>query len=283
VIIDAHTHVWKTWPHEPPVPDRNSRASFANLLFEMDRSGVDKAVIVSARLPGNDDNNEYGASAVAAHPDRLLQMADIDSRWSAEYHTPQAADRLERLVERYAPAGVSHYLRSDNDGWLTSEEGRAFFAVADRHRLIVSVAATPAWLGDLRLVASACPSAVVLLNHLAGVMLWPEGEDAGLALALEGEDVPNLLVKVSGYYYGHARPWDYPYRDRARIVRTFFEKWGPRRMVWGSDFPGVLAHMSYRQSLEVLREHGPSPDSERDRVLGETMQLVLEERGWGQP
>jgi L-fuconolactonase len=281
VIIDSHTHVWQTWPHEPRVPDPTTRASFANLLFEMDSSGVDKAVIVSARLPGSDDNNDYGAGAVAAHPDRFLQLVDLDSRWSAEYHRPGAAARLERVVARYAPVGVSHYLGADNDGWLASEEGRAFFDVADQHRLIVSVAATPVWLSDLRLIAGAFPSVVVLLNHLAGVTLWPDGEDAGLALVLEGQDVPNLLVKVSGYYYGHPRPWDYPYRDRIKIVRAFYEKWGPRRMIWGSDFPGVLAHMSYRQSLEVLREHPPVPGADLNGVLGETMGLVLRERQLG--
>jgi predicted TIM-barrel fold metal-dependent hydrolase len=280
VIIDAHTHIWRRWPHEPKVPDQETRASVANLLFEMDRSGVDKAVIVSARLPGSSDNNAYGAAAVAAHPDRFVQFVDVDSRWSSDYHTPGAATRLERVAERYAPAGVSHYLRPDNDGWLTSEGGRAFFGVAEERRLIVSVGATPAWLRDLSIMAGAFPASIVLVNHLAGVTLWPEGEDEGLAVALAAESVPNLLVKVSGFYYGHQRPWDYPYVDRAKIVRAFYDKWGPERMVWGSDFPAVLTHMSYRQSLELVREHAPVPGPELKGVLGETMWWALNRRGW---
>jgi L-fuconolactonase len=281
VIIDSHVHVWGTWPHEPMVPDEQSRASFGNLLFEMDRSGVDKAMIVCARLPGNEDNNDYGGRAVAAHPDRFVQIVDVDSRWSPEYHTPDAAGRLERAVERYQPAGVSHYLRQDNDGWLTSAEGEAFFAVAGKHRLIVSVGATPAWLHDLQVVAGAFPTVVVLVNHLAGVTWWPGGEDAGLAM-VPNLPVPNLLVKVSGYYYGHPRPWDYPYVDRSRVIRAFYENWGPGRMVWGSDYPAALAHISYRQSLEVLREHGPVPEAELPAVLGERLQGVLGERGSAQ-
>ena len=279
MIVDSHTHVWRRWPHEPEVPDPQSRASVGNLLFEMDRSGVDKAVIVSAQLPGSSDNNDYGARAVAAHPDRFVQLVDVDSRWSADYHKPGAAARLRRVVERYAPVGVSHYLRPDNDGWLTSEEGNAFFGVAGEHGLIVSFGATPGWLQDLSTVAGAFQSAVVLVNHLAGVTLWPGGEDAGLALALRAKDVPNLLVKVSGFYYGHHRPWDYPYSDRAKIVRAFYDKWGPERMVWGSDFPAVLTHMSYRQSLELVREHAPVPGPELPGVLGETLWRVLDGRG----
>ncbi len=216
---------------------------------------------------------------MADHPDRFVQLVDFDSRWSGDYHKPGAAARLHRVVERYAPAGVSHYLRPDNDGWLTSEEGLALFGVAEEHGLILSLGATPGWLQDLSTVAGAFPSAVVLVNHLAGVTLWPGGEDAGLALALGTKGAPNLLVKVSGFYYGHQRPWDYPYSDRAKIVQAFYEKWGPERMVWGSDFPAVLTHMSYRQSLELVREHAPVPGPEVQGVLGETLWRVLDGRG----
>jgi hypothetical protein len=48
-------------------------------------------------------------------------IVDVDSRWSTDYHKPGAAARLQRVVERYAPGGVSHYLRRENDGCLTLE------------------------------------------------------------------------------------------------------------------------------------------------------------------
>ena len=45
-IIDSHTHAWQYWPYEPPVPDHESRGKVEQLLWEMDRVGVDKAVLV---------------------------------------------------------------------------------------------------------------------------------------------------------------------------------------------------------------------------------------------
>jgi hypothetical protein len=35
MIVDAPTHVWRRWPHEPEVPDPQSRASVGNVSFEM--------------------------------------------------------------------------------------------------------------------------------------------------------------------------------------------------------------------------------------------------------
>ena len=69
MIIDCHTHAWAKWPYEPPVPDFESRGQVEQLLFEMDRCGVDKSVLVCARIEHNPDNNDYGAECVRAYPD----------------------------------------------------------------------------------------------------------------------------------------------------------------------------------------------------------------------
>lgn len=246
MIVDAHTHCWSR-------PD--------DLIQEMDAAGVDAAVVVSAALDGNRDNNEYVAAACSG---RLYQFVDVDSRWSQSYHVGRAVARLAAVCDRFSPAGVSHYLADHNDGWLVSAEGRAFFAEAGRRGLPVSLAARPAWLDDICEVAVAVP---VLLNHL-GL--------GGFEVVRQGARRENLIVKVSGYYYGSDRPWDYPFADRLELVRAFYETWGPHRMVWGSDYPACTPHISYRQSLEVLREHADFiAAADLPLVLGGTMSALL--------
>src|SRR5436853_39349 len=78
MLIDSHTHAWERWPYEPAVPDPESRGRAEQLLWEMDRCGVDKAVLVCARIDHNPGNNEYVADCVRKHPDRLIQFADVD-------------------------------------------------------------------------------------------------------------------------------------------------------------------------------------------------------------
>lgn len=280
MILDAHTHVWPRWPYRPDVPDSGSRGRAENLLYEMDAAGVDAALVVTARIENAADNNEYGSEVAAAHPNRLLQVADIDSRFGPDYHRPGAADRLRMTIDAFRPVGISHYLAPENDGWLLSEEGLAFLAVAEEADLLLSLAAPPAWYDDLREVARRFPRLVVLVNHLAVVMLHPGGVDEGLRLVLDREDLPNLLVKVSGYYYGHDRPWDYPYLDRLPLVRAFYDSWGPDRMVWSSDWPSLLPHHSYRQAVQLLRDHVDFLSAEElARIQGGTLEAILRERG----
>src|SRR5688572_10016939 len=94
MIIDSHCHAWRCWPYQPPVPDPETRGRIEQLIFEMDQNGVDRAVLVCARIDHNPDNNDYVAEHVRAHPDRLHQFADVDCSWWPTYHTPGAAARL---------------------------------------------------------------------------------------------------------------------------------------------------------------------------------------------
>src|SRR5262249_50848219 len=155
-------------------------------LHEMGAAGVDAAVIVSAGINGNPDNNDYVAAAVAAHPGRLHQLVDFDSRWTETYHTPGSAGRLEALVDRHTPLGISHYLGPDNDGWLDSDEARAVVAAAEARGLVIGLAAGPSWFDDICVIAQTTPSVPILLNHLALVMQHPDGTAAGLDAVKRG-------------------------------------------------------------------------------------------------
>jgi L-fuconolactonase len=279
MIVDAHTHIWPRWPYIPEVPDPLTRGSAENLLFELDRNGVDRALVVTARIERAADNVGYGADAASRHPDRLVHVADFDSRWSADYHRPGSADRLRSLIDEHRPAGISHYLAPATDDWLRSSDADAVFSLAAEHGMIVSLAAPSVWLDEVRMLARRHPSVPFLVNHLGVVMLHPGGIDEGLRLVLDEEHHQNLLVKVSGYYYGSERPWDYPYREGLAIVRAFSETWGVDRMVWASDWPSLLPHHSYRQALQVLREHADFlTPAEIDRIQGGTLAALLDAR-----
>ena len=134
MIIDSHCHAWTTWPYDTNVPDPTSRGTIEQLLFEMDKHGVDRAVLICARIDHNPDNNEYIAQAAQRHPDRIVQFPDVDSGWSPEYHTPGAVDRLRAAIDRWGIAGFTHYVGEQNDGWLIERRGHGVLRPRRRAR-----------------------------------------------------------------------------------------------------------------------------------------------------
>jgi L-fuconolactonase len=265
MIVDAHVHVWP----------RRAGGSARDLLREMGASGVAVAVAVSACVDGDRDNNDYGRQSVVAAPDRLRQLVDIDSRWTPTYHQPGATARLGELCDRLAPSGISHYLARDNDGWLLSTEAATMMAEIARRELFVSLAAPPAWFDDVVAIAATVPEVPFLLNHLALATVDPTPLECAQRMVRVGASVPNVIVKASGYYYGESAG-EYPNFDCIPILRTFYESWGPSRVVWASDYPAASTYMSYQQSLDVVRDHATFiAPSDLPDVLGGSMARVL--------
>jgi predicted TIM-barrel fold metal-dependent hydrolase len=280
MIIDAHCHAWPRWPYEPPVPDDEWRGRIEQLLFEMEQCGVQRAVIICAPINRNPENNEYIAEQVRRFPGRLVQFPDIDSRWTATYHTPGAAGRLAALVDRLPVGGISHYLKDDDDGsWLISDEGVRFFRVADDRNLIVSLACRPHQQAAICAIAERFPSVPILCNHLSRIGAREGPASADLKEVLASASRPNIYLKVSGFGYAARVGWEYPYADVLWTVRALYEQFGPRRMCWGSDYPVVRRYMTYRQSLEVFRTHCTFvPEADKAWILGGTMRQLLDAR-----
>jgi len=281
MIVDSHCHAWTTWPYDTSVPDPQHRGTIDRLLFEMDKEGVDKAVLICARIDHNPENNQYVYEAARRRPDRVIQFPDIDSGWSPEYHTPGAVDRLKAAIDHWGIAGFTHYVNEENDGWLTSDEGMAFFAAAAQADLIASIAAGGPWFADIRAVARAFPTLPILIHH-QGMARATDGPDSltlreVLACAAE----PNIVVKASGFYYGSPDWAEYPYPEQRAVFARIAAAFGPKRLAWGSDYPvSPWVACTFRQTLDIVRVHCADL-FEGDGlawVMGDTMDTLLRTR-----
>jgi L-fuconolactonase len=275
MIIDCHTHAWDYWPYEPAVPDPQSRSLVEQLLWQMDRNGVDVSVLVCARIEHNPNNNDYGADCARRYPDRIVQFADVDCSWTDTYHTPGAVDRLAEAAEKYNLKGYTHYLRDDYD-WFESDEGLSFFETTADLGLIASMALGVAWLPALRKLAGRFPSIPFLCHHMSGARAGETPPYDTLNEILKCSAVPNIHIKLSGFQYVSEVAWEYPHSDAMWIVRKLYENFGPERLCWASNYPPVALATTYQQSLEAVRTHcGFIAKEDMALILGGNMQRLL--------
>jgi L-fuconolactonase len=280
-IIDSHCHTWAVWPYSADVPDPESRGVVGQLLYEMKQNGVDEAVIVSAQIRHNPENNAYGAAQVARYPNRLHQFVDIDSFWSSTYHQPGAGDRLKQSAQKWTIKGFTHYVDAKDDGsWLCSEQGLQLFQTAADLKLIASIHCQAAQQPTIRFLAERFPSVPILCHHLGHVPA--EGPDSAAALSnmLASAALPNIYVKLSGFYYASVeKKWDFPFVKTHGILKAEYEYFG-RRMCWGSDYPVVRPFMTYRQTLEAFRTYCTFvADDDKAWILGGTLDQLLTNAG----
>jgi L-fuconolactonase len=280
-IIDSHCHTWAIWPYSTKVPDPESRGISRQLLYEMDQNGVDEAVIVSAQIRYNPENNAYGAEQVQQHPDRLHQFVDIDSFWSPTYHSPDAGEHLSQAAKKWKIKGFTHYIGAKDDGsWLRSEAGQKLFKTAAELNLIASIHCQVHQQSTIRYMAERFPSVPILCHHLGHVPAYREEKSKALQEMGASAIFPNVYIKLSGFYYAiKEKKWDFPYHNVHHIVKAEYEQYG-RRMCWGSDYPVVRAFMTYKQALEAFRTHCTFvQDEDKSWILGGTLDQLLRNAG----
>ena len=277
-MIDSHCHAWTLWPYQPPVPDDASRGTVDQLLWEMDRSGVDQACLVAANIERNPDNNAYVAEHVARHPDRLHHFAHIDCCWEPTDNTDGAAERLEALVARFRPVAVTRYFATEVDGWPLSDAGLAFFAAAQAHGLIMSLAAAPQWYQQIAEIARRFPDMPFLMHHLGAFRLGRGALEDDFSAFVDLARAPNVYVKISGFHYGTGNPWDFPQLETIGYMKRLYETTGAGRWCWGTDYPVLKRDRSftYQQTIECIRSHCDFLSAEDlPLVLGGTLDTLL--------
>lgn len=239
MVVDTHCHASSRW-YEP----------VDTLLFNMDRCGVDKAILV--QLLGSTDSTDMIA-ACRAHPDRFAYVGAIDPA------VPDAAAAVAAAVEGGA-RGLrmrAHWRRETEDDPL------ALWRLVEQAGLRVSLVGTAASFTDGKLaeVAAACPRLTIVLEHMGGLARPDVGDrDAALPLLCELARYPNLSVKLTGLGQLAPRLADFDAHDmpidRAGLPALFeavLSAFGPDRCMWGSDFPPVAAREGYAHALEWTR------------------------------
>lgn len=242
-IVDAHVHVLDTAGSLGPF---TTMSQPGHLLKWMDACGVDTAIMlpyVSERTP---DNNEYCAGLARQHPDRLVTLTDV------RLHETDAVEQVSRAREIYGAAGISYYPPKPGLGWLAESARESLWEAYRANDLVCNLQVTPADYTTMLQLCRRYPDIRFVLNHLAlpGSLSPADTDYGGL---LDAAAYPNLFVKASGFYACADQPWDLHDARALGFLRQLVGGLGAERVLWGSDWPPVGWHLTYRQALEIVR------------------------------
>jgi L-fuconolactonase len=259
-IVDSHTHTANSW-YEP----------IETLLFEMDRNGVDQAVLIQMR--GQTDHS-YQAECVRRYPGRLSSVGIVDVR------QPDAEQALERLAGEGA-SGVRFHLPIRSPG----DDPHAIWRAAARLKLPVSCGGNSTLFAspDFAAAVEAAPDLPIVIEHLGGQNHPVEDpEQEALRRQVFGlARYPNLYIKIHGLgeFCRRAMPPTDPFPFVQPIPSTLeevYRAFGASRMMWGSDFPPVAVREGYRNALRLPMEQlAHLPQAERDQIFGGTAAAIF--------
>ena len=252
VIVDCHTHIWLT-SHDQGGTTQKDRSCAWPSMVAKDNSIEDLMETNRLLFPGKQVRSVlYGQPMATIHlPTNNAYVAHCAEKYGfpALYlsHPMQSAEEVEcAVLANPCYKGLKVYLQFA-PAYIPSAEIRIFdflpphhLALADRYGWVVQLhIARPKRLADpvnyvqLREIEERYPHVKLIVAHLGRAYA---DEDVGNALEYL-KDTKQLL-------------WDFTANTNANVMYQILERFGPERMLYGSDFP------IFRMKARRVVEHG---------------------------
>ena len=264
-IIDPHVHVWKSDPRYPwPSDLKNPPAEDAlpdDLLWLMDANDVERTVVVHVIHYRWDCR--YAGDVIKARPDKFMGVCRIDPE------AQTAVADLDRWVRDYGFHGVRLSPGGGSGGdWINDQQQMdRIFGRAAEHGIPMCILCGIGRIPDVeRVVERHHERLDICIDHMADSQVdEPDELDKLLRLAR----YPCVYVKLSHLWLLSKE--DYPYRDTHDQVKRLYNAFGPERLMWGTDWPGVEEYCGYAKSLALYRDEIDFfTDEDRRWILGGT-------------
>jgi L-fuconolactonase len=231
-----------------------------------------------------------GTILVQAAPTEAETMFLLDVAESAElvrgvvgwtdFDAADGVARIDALAARTLLVGLRPMVQDiDDDDWLLGPALAPQLAAMARNRLVFDALVLPRHLPKLLQVIGKHPDLIFVLDH-CGKPRLATGEVAmwqrDIVLLAEH---PNIVCKLSGLVTEAAPDWRI--EDLRQVVDHVRACFGPRRLLWGSDWPVVNLAGGYARWFAAAGSllADLSADEKADIFGGNAARIYLSGRG----
>ena len=264
-IVDSHVRTWKHDPEFPFAPGANVPARDATpetLLELMKANGVSKTVIIQVIHYRYD--NRFLERVLKQYPGTFKGVCRVDPL------DPAAPDQLSELTGR----GFSGVRLSPGNGasgdWIAGPLMPPLWKRCFDLKTPMTVLAAIGRMPQVAQLMEKLPDLTLVIDHMADC---PVDQPRELEKLIGLKRFPNVFVKIS-HTWSLSRQ-KYPWLDSQEMVKRLYDAFGPRRLMWGTDWPILEGVAKYEQALTVVRDDMQFLNADdKSWMLGKTIERV---------
>jgi L-fuconolactonase len=261
--IDAHHHLWKYSPEEYPWMSDGMEAIrrdflAADLEQVFHESGIAGAVTVQARQTLAETNWLLELSASTSLIRGVVGWVPLTNS--------NVGRKLEEFGSRKELKAVRHVVHDEpDDFYILREDFNRGVALLKQFDLRYDILIFGRHLPQTIQFVDRHPTQVFILDHIAKPRIKEHQLEPWRAALSELARRENVYCKLSGMVT--EADWSsWNEKDLQPYVDVVLEAFGPRRIMFGSDWPVVLVASSYKRWADTVR-----------RMIGS---LSTEEQNW---
>ena len=250
MIIDAHQHFWQLDRGDYGWLTADLTPLYRDFLPEdftplIQECGVQKSILVQA-------------APTVAETKFLFRLAEENDfiagvvGW-VDFESRDAVAQIEELAAQEHLVGLRPMIQDipDPDWMLKSSLTKAFVRMVELG-LVFDALVLPIHLPNLRILLDHHPDLQVVIDHAAKPTIadgiadtWFEDIDTLASL-------PNVCCKVSGLVTEASGDWKPD--DLHPVINHLLDSFGPRRLLWGSDWPVLNLASQYGEWFRIASE-----------------------------
>jgi predicted TIM-barrel fold metal-dependent hydrolase len=185
---------------------------------------------------------------------------------------PASPDHLSKLTEQ-GFRGVRISPSADAAGdWIRGPLMPPLWKRCQDLKVPMTVLAPIGRMTDVAALMEKMPDLLLVIDHMADC---PIDQPAELEKLLVLKRYPNVFVKISHTWSISHQP--YPWVDAQDYVKRVYDAFGPRRIMWATDWPIVenTSGASYARALTVVRDEMKFLNADdKSWVLSKTIERV---------
>jgi len=266
--IDAHHHLWRYNARDYPWMSEAMGALRRDFLlpeFEqaLGQNGIGGALTVQARQTTEETRWLLGIAQTAATIRGVVG-------WAPLAH-PGVRDRLDEFAQNPKLKGLRHVLHDEpDDDYMLGDDFNRGLGLLKEYGLVYDILIFERHLPQTIEFVDRHPNQVFVLDHIAKPRIRNQLLSPWREWLRELARRENVYCKVSGMVT--EADWDaWTPQDLAPYFDVVLSAFGPRRIMFGSDWPVLNLAASYpRWVATVQRSFAALSESEQLRIWGQT-------------
>lgn len=271
LVIDAQVHAyerdhaerpWKAVLHGP------AEVTGDQMVAAMDDVGVDAAILVSPWTMYRFDAS-YAQDVQAAHPGRFALVKPIDPRSS------DITSTIDEWAEQPGAVGTRIMMVPSVSDDPLDPGLNEIVAATGRAGLALNLLC---WgrLAQAEQLASRNRDTQIVIDHLGLQQPFeppcPPEPFAGLDEVVKLAALDNVAVKITGACTLSAERFPFP--DIWPAVHRLLDAFGLDRCMWGTDWTRAVELLTYREGVDAFSTSAELSSTDRDALMGETLQNI---------
>lgn len=270
MIIDSHQHFWQhslpfdySWQDAPELAPIRRDFLPEDLAPLINSVGVDGTVFVQTQH--NVEENRW-----------VLELAEQNEfiagvvGW-VDLASEQCEEQLLEFKDNPKFVGIRHVTQDEpDDDFIIRPEVIRGLKVLQKHGVPFDLLFYVKHLKHAATLARELPELPMVIDHLAKPRIKDGATEDWIDNFKAAAEFPNVFCKLSGMVT--EADWkNWKPADLKPYVETALESFGPKRCMYGSDWPVCELAGSYEQVHSALVEVlGPIGQSESDAIFGQT-------------